>query len=464
MIVDKLPGQNWPLHGMQRFCNTMIVANKVGYYLGQSRMGATRFVRMLLTVACFTYITFGAISELRASEQDRFVCIDANANLRARIVACTKIIDAAETPDQARVFAYFNRGTANYLTGKLEDAIRDYSNVISSQPTNAFAFLERGLVYLKGSQFSNAIKDLSEAIRLNPKFVSAYNNRGIAYVKIKDYQTALSDFNMVLQLDPQHATALYNRSLIYCVRAEYERAIIDLNKATEIQPNNPVLYNQLAWAYLNMGLASEGLPQVNRSLALMPSANAYDTRGAIYEKLGKIALSIQDYGHALSLDQSLYSSAQALKRLLAVHGAGNGRAGVSALISEVAHLVEEHGWSADLARMCSSMQIDQHSNCKFKQITLGSPAPNTLDIYGFNVPEDEHPTYAVMYHLEPLVGTFLVVSLDGIVKSAYFRARGVDYTEMPAAESNRALEEFVRFWAINLESIKGMIAAGILRK
>ena len=179
---------------------------------------------------------------------------------------------------------------------------------------------------------------------------SAYNNRGITYAKIKDYQKALPDFDIAIQLDPLYATALYNRSLIYSYKMDYAHAIIDLKKAIEIQPSNPDLFNQLAWTYLKMGLASEGLQYVNRSLALKPSANAYDTRGAIYESVGNIAQAIDDYGRALSLDHSLSSSAQALKRLLAKKDIGSGGAGVSALISELTQMVEKHGckwtWAA----------------------------------------------------------------------------------------------------------------------
>jgi tetratricopeptide (TPR) repeat protein len=403
-------------------------------------------------------------SGLHAAEEDRSVCFDANAVPSIRAAACTQIIDASETSDQVRLTAYLNRAAANYLTGKLEDAIRDYSKFISAQPANAIAFHERGLAYLKASHFPDAIADFSEAIRLNSKYATAYNNRGIAYVKIKDHQKALSDFDAAVQLDPLYATARYNRSLIYIDNAEYERAIIDLKKAIEIQPGNPDLFNQLAWAYLKMDLASEGLEYANRSLALKPNANAYDTRGAIYEKIGNVAQAIDDYSRALSLDRSLSSSAQALRRLLAKNEIGGGGAGASALISELMQLVEKHGWQADMGRMCTLMKLNSQSNCRFKQITVSSDAPNTLDSNGFNVPDDKDPQYVVIYHLEPLVGNFFVVSLDGTLKSVFFRAKGVDYTELPVAEFSRVFEDAVIFWATNLETIKGMIAAGGLRK
>jgi tetratricopeptide (TPR) repeat protein len=403
-------------------------------------------------------------SGLQATEEDRSICFDANAIPSTRAAACTQIIDASETSDQVRLAAYLNRAAASYLASEFDNAIRDYSKIISAQPANAAAFHERGLAYLKAAQFSNAIADFNESIRLNTKYVSAYNNRGTAYVKLKDYEKALSDFNTALKIDPLYVAALYNRSLIYFYKMEYERAIIDLKKATEVQPGNPELYNQLAWTYLKMGSASKGLQYANRSLAIKPSANAYDTCGAIYEKVGEAAQAVDDYRRALTLDPSFSSSDQALRRLLTNKDVGNDGAGVSALISELMHLVEKNGWQVDMGRMCAKMKLNSQSNCKFKQISVNSDVRNVVDTNGFNVPEDKDPQYVVIYSFGPLVGNFFVVSLGGTVKSAFFRAKGIDYTEVPLADIRQAFEASIKFWNENLETIKRMPAVGGLRK
>lgn len=197
-------------------------------------------------------------------------------------------------------------------------------------------------------------------------------------------------------------------------------------------------------------------------MALTPSANAYDTRGAIYEKIGNATQAVDDYRHALILDPSFNRSDQALKRLLTNKEVGHGD--VSALVAEVTRIVEEHGWQADMGRMCALMNLNSRSNCQFKQITLSTTAPNTRDDNGFNVPDNKDPQYVVIYHLGPLVGNFFVVSLDGTLKASFFRAQGVDYTELSNSETRQSFNEVVRFWLENLDTIKGMIAAGGLRE
>jgi len=396
-----------------------------------------------------------------AAEHSRSVCFDADVDSSTRSDACTQVINAPETPELVRLTALLNRAAAKYHAGNLDGAIRDYSKFISAQPDNAIAFHERGLAYLKRSQFSEAITDFSEAIRLNSKYASFYANRGIAYEKTKDYDKALADFDVALELDPWYATALYNRSLTYFDKAEYTRAVVDLKNAIQIQPRNPELFNQLAWTYLKIGSASEGLRYANRSLTLKPSANAYDTRGAIYENIGNATKAADDYRHALTLDPSFSHSDQALKRLLTNKEISS--ADASAMVAEVTRLVEEYGWQTDMGRMCALMKLNSRNNCRLKQIMLSATAPNTRDDNGFIVLDDKYSSYVVIYHLEPLVGSFFVVSSDGILKSSFFRARDVDYTELPISETHRSFQETIRFWIKNLDTVKGMIAAGDLK-
>ena len=135
-------------------------------------MYSDSLLRRWFALVCLVYPIFGIAYGLHAAEEDRSICFDANANPSIRAAACTQIIDASETSDRVRLSAYLNRATASYLSGKLNDAIRDYSKFISIQPGYAVAFHDRGVAYLKASQFPDAIADFSEAIRLNAKYAS----------------------------------------------------------------------------------------------------------------------------------------------------------------------------------------------------------------------------------------------------------------------------------------------------
>jgi Tetratricopeptide repeat len=65
-------------------------------------------------------------------------------------------------------------------------------------------------------------------------------------------------------------------------------------------------YNNRAWAYFNAGKAAQGLPDAERSLQLLPNnAHLLDTRGHIFEALGRREEAITDFRRALSINPKL---------------------------------------------------------------------------------------------------------------------------------------------------------------
>jgi hypothetical protein len=137
-----------------------------------------------------------------------------------------------------------------------------------------------------------------------------------------------------------------------------------------------------------------------------------------------------------------------------------------ALVSELTRIVVKHGWPTDLGRMCVAMKLGSEVDCKFTQVSVSPSEPGTVDSYGFNVPlRSVGPApYVVMFHLGPLVGDFFVVSLQGKLKASFYRAKGIDYTEVPLSDARRAFDASVEFWRTHLQPLKNLIAAGNLPK
>jgi hypothetical protein len=150
-----------------------------------------------------------------------------------------------------------------------------------------------------------------------------------------------------------------------------------------------------------------------------------------------------------------------LSRLLAQSDNQHQLEDTSRFITELISIVSEHGWLANMGRLCVAFKLGPEGDCRFKQIAVSGGPPDVIDNYGFSVPFNvSAPSYAVMFHLGPLVGNFFVVSADGSLKSSFYRARGVDFTEVPNREAQSAFEASMAFWAENLPRLKAMIAAG----
>jgi hypothetical protein len=131
------------------------------------------------------------------------------------------------------------------------------------------------------------------------------------------------------------------------------------------------------------------------------------------------------------------------------------------IIPDLMLIIVEHGWVADMGRLCAIFELGSEGDCRFKQIAVSESPPGVVDNYGFNVPlNTPTPSYAVLFHLGPLVGNFFVVSADGTLKSSFFRAKGKDFTKIPNSDARSAFERSMTFWAENLPRLKAKIWAG----
>jgi tetratricopeptide (TPR) repeat protein len=142
-----------------------------------------------------------------------------------------------------------------------------------------------------------------------------------------DYDRAIADYTKAIELHPQNPLPYGLRGLAYNERgrgrndlSDQDRAIADYTKMIELDPTNAVTYNNRAWAYFTAGKAAQGLPDAEKSLELRPdNYHALDTRGSIFEALGRRDEAIADFRRAMSLgtnDPEVQAlGREALKRL-----------------------------------------------------------------------------------------------------------------------------------------------------
>jgi len=87
--------------------------------------------------------------------------------------------------------------------GKHEQAISDFSQVLSFNPKNANAYADRGAAYGSSGQHTKAISDFTQAITLNPSFAGAYYNRAVGYFAEKKCAEARKDVRKAQDLGYQ---------------------------------------------------------------------------------------------------------------------------------------------------------------------------------------------------------------------------------------------------------------------
>ena len=88
-------------------------------------------------------------------------------------------------------------------------------------------------------QYADALSDLDEAVRLNPTFDRAYVNRASVYSILREDQMALSDFNRAIELNPTNPIAYFGRGQLFRGLGMIDRAIADVAMARAFDEGNP---------------------------------------------------------------------------------------------------------------------------------------------------------------------------------------------------------------------------------
>lgn len=120
--------------------------------------------------------------------------------------------------------AYINRAMSYEDSGRLSEALSDYSAAIELNRNFSDTYNNRGGLLNTMGRYGEAVKDLTRAIELNPRSAKAYYNRGLAHRHLGMYDKAIADFSAAAEINPNLAIAFYNLASVYSIIGEDELA------------------------------------------------------------------------------------------------------------------------------------------------------------------------------------------------------------------------------------------------
>jgi tetratricopeptide (TPR) repeat protein len=278
-----------------------------------------------------TYLVLLTVGTVRMEAQD----------FAGAITSFTRAISASEAPTEIiepeHIYEY--RGFCYLLNGQLDEAISDFSRVLSSKPQPELLNM-RAMAYMAQRQFDKALQDASSAIEVGANDES-YALRGFIYEFVKDdSQRAWTDFEQALARNPINHSALSGRGTILMEREEWDLAIMDFQKVLSLDISTRkkgAVFNSLALAYegkgelqkalANYSLAIEAKPEdsellfnratffnkhgqpdqaladADKAVSINPAdSRNYTVRGTAFLAKGQADKAIADYSKAISLD------------------------------------------------------------------------------------------------------------------------------------------------------------------
>lgn len=107
----------------------------------------------------------------------------------------------------------FQAGQDALNQGRLDEAERDFRQVLTANPQVGGAYANLGVVYMRRKQWAKALENLRQAERLMPQVAGIRLNVGLAYYRQNEFLKAIPPFESVVRdqpdaLQPRHLLGL----------------------------------------------------------------------------------------------------------------------------------------------------------------------------------------------------------------------------------------------------------------
>ena len=198
------------------------------------------------------------------------------------------------------------RGRAESLIGidSYEEAIRDFTEVISLEPRDYVSYVQRGSIRSLYGNYDGAISDYNSAIQISPGLANELKATIASFhSQIGQHEESIKLLSEVIELTPDDFTALENRATAYSVLARFDEAERDYSEIIRLKPDEALGYFGRSRLYSALGKSAESIRDLDDLIRIRSSEKYYYMlRGSEKQKTGAIADSISDYDVAISLD------------------------------------------------------------------------------------------------------------------------------------------------------------------
>jgi tetratricopeptide (TPR) repeat protein len=204
----------------------------------------------------------------------------------------------------------FQRGQDALASGKLEEAERDFRQVLQLDPQSGAAYTNLGVVYMRRKQWAKALDTLQKAEHLLPQVPGIRLNIGLAYYRQNEFLKAIPAFESVVREQPQAPKPRYLLGLCYFFAERWADA------SNTLEPLWNQESDQFPYLYVLSNAAHRaGLPDLdNRATEQLLKVGNDSPEYHLFA--GKYHLNLSQYDQAIA---ELETAAKANPRLSFVH-------------------------------------------------------------------------------------------------------------------------------------------------
>jgi protein O-mannosyl-transferase len=198
---------------------------------------------------------------------------------------------------------------------------RLWQRALDVDPANYYAHNSLGSMALDEGRIDDAIRRFTDAVRFGPDYPEAYNNLGLALARRGQNDAAMAQYRTALQINPGLAEAHDNLGAALAAKGSTAEAVGEYETAIRMKPGVALFHENLGKALASRGSVPEAIAQFEEALRLQPTlASAHGNLGKALASQGRTAEAIARYTEALRLDPNLVDAHNNLGVALSAQG------------------------------------------------------------------------------------------------------------------------------------------------
>jgi len=202
-------------------------------------------------------------------------------------------LDKAEQFDPLGTGPYINKGGIFYQLGEYAEAVKNFNRVLQIDPQNHKAHIGMGQVKQAMNDMQGALVEFNKALSLAESY-EGYLNRAVLKIELKDFTGAQEDLEKASLKDSLSAEVYINKGVIGLNTGDPLNALIEFSKAVDRSPDSYLVYLYRAIAKNSLSDYQGAIADLDVSVLMHPSADAFYYRGIAQRQLKQKAKGCAD--------------------------------------------------------------------------------------------------------------------------------------------------------------------------
>ncbi|MGB0167507.1 MAG: tetratricopeptide repeat protein [Luteibaculum sp.] len=197
----------------------------------------------------------------------------------------TKALSNADETESEDI--YFDLGLELEYSGKFEDALEIFKEILTKSPENDAVGYELLYCYSELDKCEEAVSFFNEFVDNNPYSFLGWYNLGISYSKINLFEKAALAFDYCTLIEPEVSLPYYQKAFMYLESGDYRKALETYQDCMETDENSAILYTYVGECHEKLDEYQEAIQSYAKAIELDENlADAWLGIGVVYDLIG----------------------------------------------------------------------------------------------------------------------------------------------------------------------------------